>query len=260
MLSDSRQNFIKEAAFRDGEVIISDIAQELGVSLETVRRDINALCLAGVLSKVHGGAVPALINENEYENKYSERKNTNGIVKKRLGYRIGEIVKDCKTLFLSTGTTVESIANLGIGPIKTTVITNSVATAETLLNTATDSKYLDVVLLGGRVNAEEHFTYGSEVVSGIKKYHADVAVISAVGIDEKGAMCASAEEGAVISEMVRASSKVILVADSTKFGKKSFYRTCPVNKINKVVTDGENPLSEAVLKAFKKEKVKLEII
>ena len=58
MLTNARQKIIESIALRDGEVIISKVAKELDVSIETVRRDINAMCKKNLLTKVHGGAIP----------------------------------------------------------------------------------------------------------------------------------------------------------------------------------------------------------
>ena len=99
MLSDAKQKFIKEKAFTDGEIIISDVASELDVSTETIRRDINVLAGMGVLEKVHGGAVPVRVNS--HENKYIERKATNEPIKRKLGAFLGKAIRNCNTVFLA---------------------------------------------------------------------------------------------------------------------------------------------------------------
>lgn len=258
MLTDARQKYIKDVAFRDGEVIISEIAEKLDVSMETIRRDINALSKMGLLEKVHGGAVPVHINEQEH--KYSERKNTNEGIKKKLGTYIGEMIKDSTTIFLSAGTTVETVTNFGQRVKPISIITNSLSIAETIGNLTSDDTKTSVLLLGGKFNSEEHYTYGSEVVSNIRKYHADVVVVSAVGVDEEGAMCSSIDEGIIISEMINSSTKAILMADSSKFGKKAAYRHCPMDFIDHIVTDATNPIPEKLLKTIKKKNIKLSII
>ena len=258
MLSDARQKFIKEKAFTNGEIIISDVAKELDVSTETIRRDINVLAGMGVLEKVHGGAVPVRVNS--HESKYNERKATNETIKRKLGAFIGQAIKNCSTIFLSAGTTVESITGFSNPSEPVSIITNSLPIAESIGRSSSEDKHTDVLLIGGKFNAEEHYTFGSEVVSTIRKYHADVVVISAVGIDEQGAMCASPDEGIIMSEMINSSAKVILVADSSKFGKKAVFRHCAMDKIDRIVTDGSNPIPEKIMKAIKKKNVAIDII
>ncbi len=256
MLSNARKNLIKETALKDGEIVISEIARELDVSLETVRRDINTLCAEGVLEKVHGGAVP--VNTNSYEDEYAKRKTTNEAVKRELGSFVADMLKNAKTVFLSSGTTTEAIAGFKAKFPDTAVITNSLAVAETIAKSG--DKNQTTLLLGGNINAQEHITYGAEVVSGVEKYHADIAVISGVGIDESGAMCASTDEGTVMTAMIKSSSKVIFVADSGKFGKKSVYRHCKLENISTVVTDSKNKIPEKILKSFNANKVKITVI
>ncbi len=258
MLSDARQKYIKETAFRDGEIIISDAARELDVSMETIRRDINILAGMGILEKVHGGAVPVRVNS--HENKYSERKATNELLKRKLGVFIGESIKDYSTVFLAAGTTVETVTNVGNSSDTVSVITNSLSIAETIGKLNAENTKTDVLLIGGKFNADEHYTYGSQVVSNIRKYHADVAVISAVGVDEAGAMCASPDEGIIMTEMINASAKVILMVDSSKFGKKAAFRHCTIDQINHIVTDSANKLPEKILKTIKKKNIKIDII
>lgn len=258
MLSDARQKFIKEKAFTDGEIIISDVASELDVSTETIRRDINVLAGMGVLEKVHGGAVPVRVNS--HENKYSERKATNEPIKRKLGAFLGKAIRNCNTVFLAAGTTVENITDFSNSGAPVFVITNSLAIAETIGQSSNENKQTEVMLIGGKFNSDEHYTYGSEVVATIRKYHADVVVISAVGIDEQGAMCASSDEGIIMSEMINASAKVILIADSSKFGKKAVFRHCPIDSIDYIVTDSSNPIPEKILKAIKKKNIAIDII
>ena len=257
MLSNARHKYIKETAFKNGEIIISDVANELGVSTETIRRDINILAGMGVLEKVHGGAVPVRMNSKE--NKYSERKATNEQVKRKLGAFISKEIKNCATVFLSSGTTVESITDFPDQGNTVSVITNSLAIAESI-GRSNDRPCVNVILLGGKFNFEEHYTYGSEVVANIRNYHADAVVISAVGIDEQGAMCASSDEGIIMSEMINSSAKVILLADSSKFGKKAVFRHCPIDKIDYIVTDNSNPIPEKILKAIKKKNIAIDIV
>ncbi len=254
MLSDARRNLIKEMALRDGEVIISSVARELDVSLETIRRDINGLCRENVLEKVHGGAVP--VKGNVYEDEYVKRKTANQGIKKELGRFVAETIKNSKTVFLSAGTTAEAIAGFANKLTAVSIITNSVPVAEALQKNGKS----DIILLGGRINPEEHFTYGAQVISSIENYRVDVAVISAVGIDESGAMCASAEEGAIMAAMIKSASKSILVADSSKFGKKSVYRHCNPSQINQLVSDSSTAISESILKHYKRNMVKIDII
>lgn len=253
MLSDARQEMIKRIAFRDGEVIISKVAAELGVSFETVRRDINALCSDNILSKVHGGAVPIRINE--HEGHYLKRKNTNMHIKNALGAYTADLIKNSGVSFFSVGTTIEAVAS-SCSLIKAmTVITNSLSIAEIF-----GSSPAPVILTGGHLNADERFCYGSETQNQIARYRADTAVISAVGIDENGVMCSSDEEGEIIAGMMKAADRVILVTESNKFSQKSVYRFSALKHIDEIVTDNIHTIPDDTLRIINSYKIKIHIV
>lgn len=258
MLSDARQKYIKDVAFKNGEVIISEVAKDLDVSLETVRRDINTLVRRGFLKKVHGGAVPVL--PNFIISKSTERKSAKERKKQKLGVFIGDIIKGYSTVFLSNGTAVETITNLGNNQNSVCVITNSLSVAEAFGSETEEDLKINVHLLGGQFNSEKRYTFGPAVISEIGKYNADAVVITADAIDEYGAMCNSADEGMIISEMVNSSAKVILMADSSSFGEKAVFRHCPMDKIDRIVTDDLRTIPQSIIKVAKKKKIRIDII
>lgn len=256
MLSDARRNLIKNKALNEGEIIISEIAEELGVSFETVRRDINILCRENVLEKVHGGAVPVKVTD--YEDKYQKRKDTNPVTKNRLGAEVAKRLENEKIIMISSGTTLEAVAQASKDLKNGLVITNSFPVAENFGKLSENGN--EVFLAGGKLNAEERFTYGAEAVNHISRYSADVAVVSCVGIDAKGAMCSGVEEGNIIFRMMKSASKVILVADSSKFGKKSVYRFCKISDIDEIITDNKTSVPELLKKSAKKCKTKISVV
>ncbi len=256
MLTNVRQELIKKIALRDGEVIISRVATELGVSFETVRRDINALCKQNVLCKVHGGAVPIKITE--YEGKYLKRKSTNMPVKKALGAYTVNLIRNSGVAFFSVGTTLEAVAAESAVLNTVNIITNSIPVSELFGNGLNAAGYpFKVIFAGGHLNTEEHFTFGTETKNQISRYRADVAVISAVGIDENGVMCASDDEGEIIAAMMKSADRVILVAESNKFSQKSVYRYASLNDIDEIVTDNLYPVPDGIMKVIKNNKITL---
>lgn len=259
MLTDSRQNMIKKIAARDGEVIISKVAKELGVSLETVRRDINALCAENVLQKVHGGAVP--LKKAVYEDSYSRRKDTGFEVKAALGEYTARLISSSSLVFFAPGTTAEAVANATASLGSMAIITNSLPIAEVFGKYSTEkSGVSNVTLLGGTLNPTEHVTFGAETKAEVSRYRADTAVIGAVGVGENGVMCSSVDEGSIIESMVENSGRTVLVATSEKLSQTSVYKVTGLEKISDCVTDNRNPVPEALKKAFNKHGVRLHIV
>lgn len=251
MLTDARQNMIKKIAERDGEVIISRVAQELNVSIETVRRDINALCKKNVLQKVHGGAVPASLVV--LEDAYTLRKEKNSEIKRKISVCAAELVKDNTVVALSSGTTAEAVAEALKGKKGITVITNSLSVAAVF--SASDE--INVILTGGNTDLAEHLTFGTVAKEQLKKYSADTVFIGCAAIDEKGFMCSSLSEGEMISALLKIGQKKVLVADSSKLNKTSVYRFALQDEIDVLVTDRTDIMKESLKDTFKKNGIKI---
>lgn len=259
MLTDARQKMIETIALRDGEVIISHVAKELGVSIETIRRDINALCEKKLLTKVHGGAVP--LNPPVSEASYNQRKNTNSILKNKLGLYAAKMVKNNQVVALSTGSTMEAVAAHICNVKDITVLTNSIPisdiTSDLLARSIFEGKTL---LLGGNVNPIEHLTFGTMVDEQIDRFYADVAFVSAGAISTDGAMNTGQDEGAVCAKLISRASKTILVAESKKLNKRSTYRYAKLSDIDVLITDDEFAIGRELTTALQENHVEVHIV
>ena len=234
MLTSARQKHIEELIRKNGEVVISVLAKELGVSVETVRRDINALSDAGRLVKVHGGAVSATrpIAESQYE----KRRLEGSQVKERLGAAAAQRIGDSDVIALSTGSTMEGIARHIMNKPDVTVVTNSTAVAAEV---KTDCH---CVLLCGQLHAEEGYTFGPVTVDQLAHFHTDTAFVSASAVTADGLMTTRIEEGDLQRKMMENASHVVLVVQSTKLGARSVYRFAELEAVDEIITDDENPI------------------
>ncbi len=109
MLTNARQKAIEHMAIKEGEITISKAAKELGVSIETIRRDINVLCKENILTKVHGGAIPTVSVLAEAN--YRQRKDSNSKVKHLIGRTAQKFISSNQVVSFSTGSTVEAVAS-----------------------------------------------------------------------------------------------------------------------------------------------------
>lgn len=259
MLTNVRQKEIESIALRDGEVIISRVAKELNVSVETIRRDINAMCAKNLLTKVHGGAVP--VNLPITEASYHQRKNTNSKLKNKLGKYAAGLIKDSEVVAFSTGSTMEAVASNINGVRNCTVITNSIPITS-ILNEMYEHGLYDgkIILFGGKMNPLEHLTYGSMVTEQIQKYYADVAFVSSAGLADCGLTTSDAEEGNVSASLMKSASRVILVMESQKFCKRSVYRFADLSHVDIIVTDDENEIDSDLRNAIDEYHIELHIV
>lgn len=259
MLTDARQKMIEAIAMRDGEVIISRIAKELNVSIETIRRDINVLCARNILTKVHGGAVP--VNLPIAEASYNQRKNTNSKLKNKLGQYAADMIQNNQVVALSTGSTIEAVAMHINGVQHITAITNSIPISEILCESNGRNGFNGkVILLGGRVNLTEHLTYGPAVNEQADRYYADILFVSAGAVNETGLMSTGPDEGAVSTKMIACAGKKVLIIESKKLSKRSVYRFAKLEDIDMVITDDTHEINAELYKAFTTAGIEVHIV
>ncbi|MBQ6947693.1 MAG: DeoR/GlpR transcriptional regulator [Clostridia bacterium] len=259
MLTNARQKMIESIALRDGEVIISKVAKELGVSIETIRRDINVMCEQNLLVKVHGGAVPAQIPISEAS--YRQRKKSNSAVKSRIGKAAATLIKSNAVVAISTGSTMEAVAAQIKGVHNVCALTNSLPVGQILTDLQERGDFDGkTILFGGELHPTEHLTFGSAVCDQIQKYYADIAFIGAAAVCEQGLMSTGTEEGNVAAELIGCAAKVVLVIESKKLGKRSVYRFASPEQIHAIITDDETPISEEMMHCFEEHNIDVTVI
>lgn len=213
------------------------LVDELGVSKETIRRDLLLLEKAGELKRIHGGAIS--INKEEPPINVREKLNVNE--KKSMVKRARHEIQSGQTLFIDAGSTTTLLAEELKKLSGLIVITNSWEVAY-LLETCNQEQGVsgsnEVVLLGGRINPHLKSTFGQQTISEIHKYRADIALLSPVGLDANfGASSFDHDEAAIAESMVNNADKVLLLADRSKIGKVSRVSYCSINRLDILITD-----------------------
>lgn len=249
MLTSERQRTIKELAMKNGEVSISELAKRFQVSIETIRRDINLLCEKNLLKKVRGGAVPIefTVREDAYEVRY--RKNHEH--KSAIGTYIAEnLIEDNDTIAISSGSTMEVLAS-SITARNLLIVTNSINIASILQNRMRQHLLSgEVIMLGGILRADEHYTGGSIAVEMLKKFTFNKAFLGVSAISGRDVMTSNIEEGIIMSTMIDHARFCCVAADASKFDLRSTYAFADLAEIDAVVTEEEAALSEEALAAL----------
>ncbi|MEJ6004072.1 DeoR/GlpR family DNA-binding transcription regulator [Paucibacter sp. AS339] len=211
-------------------------ALELGVSKETVRRDLIELEAHGKLSRVHGGAIPcAQTSEAQAEASYQERVRQQQPEKQAIARAAAKLIRPGSCCFIDAGSTTHALAQqlLQCGR-ELQIITNSVEIARTLAA----SPEIETHLLGGQFQADVPATSGDFTLSEIARYHADFALISPTALNpEHGALDYAWHEANVARAMLARSRSCILLADASKLGASSRLQVCPATAIDVLVTD-----------------------
>jgi len=216
-----------------GQVSVERITGDLGVSRETIRRDLLKLEAMGEIQRVHGGAVLA-----GSEPPIGVRATTRVKEKRLIAKKVASLVESGQTVFLDAGSTTTLVAEALAGLSGLTVITNSVDVASRIAGAAADGNDSHVQLLGGRFQGEPGATYGAATIAEINRYQAHLAILSPVGVDESmGASSFVLDESEVARAMSANARCTVIAADHSKIGVRSRVGYCAPKDIDVLVSD-----------------------
>lgn len=215
-----------------------ELCEYFGVSIETVRRDLNLLEKEGYIRKVYGGAC---IVENSQTpipiDRWAVRMKKYSASKHAMAKEVARYITDGSTIFLDSGTTVYHVASYLADKKDITILTNSIRVAEVLgMN-----KNFQVYFIGGIIKTDilaSSGVFATEFLSHF--YHIDCAVISCDGfIPDKGTTEHSIELSVLKKVIIEKTEQIIVVADNSKIGIAGSCLCCPINKIKIAVVDSE---------------------
>lgn len=213
---------------------VQEIAEALGISAVTIRRDLQQLAEEELLIRTHGGAMKAPVRHPFTA--YADKENVASAKKKYIGKLAAAMVKPGDTIFMDCGSTVFTMcAHLkDITPLR--IITNSLPVAAAFM----DLPGIQVNLAGGEMDGARKAIHGSKAVEHIKSYHADKAFIGTDGLSAKSGLTAFSEtEAGISSAMAASADKVFVLCDSTKIGRDSYFKFAKLSAVHVVVTDKE---------------------
>jgi DeoR/GlpR family transcriptional regulator of sugar metabolism len=235
MLSLERQRRLLQLLRQHGSGNVAELATALGVSPSTVRRDLNEMDERGLLTRVHGGAS---VLEADVEPVLSSRTAEHLGQKRRIGAAAAARIPDGATVLITGGTTTEAMLPHLAGHENLTVLTNGLNIAYHL------SRYpeVSVVVLGGVLRHDEMSLLGPIAEQVLGEFHVDIAFSSAFGIHAEDGMSASnVNEAGTDRRMLASASSLVVLADSSKFGRRGPVRVATVEQISCLVTDEGAP-------------------
>lgn len=236
MYAEERQQAIASLVIAEGRASVADLAQAYDVTTETVRRDLAALEKAGVLRRVHGGAVPVRAL-HLVEAGVGEREATRAEHKDAIAAAAVELLpQDGSTVLLDAGTTTARIAAHLPTDRDLVVVTNSIPVAARLAAIPS----ISLQLLGGRVRGVTQAAVGEQTLRVLDTLRVDMAFIGTNGISlPHGLSTPDSDEAAVKRAMVNAANYVVTVADSSKVGREDFVSFAPLSSVDTLITDSE---------------------
>jgi DeoR family glycerol-3-phosphate regulon repressor len=226
-----RQTEIVSLLRETGRVAVEELAAKFDVSPQTIRRDLNEMSEARIITRVHGGAIVASGSRNL---SYDARKVLAQPQKRLIGEAAARLIDDNSSLFINIGTTTEEVAHALAGRSGLLVITNNLHVATELYR----DRAIDVIVTGGSVRPTDGGIVGATTVDLIRQFRVDTAVIGISAIDEDGTLLDyDIREIHVSRAIIDNARRVILVADSSKFARSAPARLGSLADIDILVTD-----------------------
>jgi DeoR/GlpR family transcriptional regulator of sugar metabolism len=234
MLTDQRKRHILELLRRDGQVIAKDLSQSLGLSEDTIRRDLRELAASGQLLRVHGGALPASPAIADM----TGRRLIATDAKAAIGRVAAGQIRPGQVVILDGGTTSREVARHLAPDLRATVVTHSPTIAAELENHAS----VDVLLIGGRLFKHSMVTVGAIAIEAIQRIRADLFFLGVTGVHaSEGLTTGDAEEAAVKRALMTRAAETIVLASPEKLGAVSPYLVAPIAEASGLVTHADAP-------------------
>ncbi|MFJ9664499.1 DeoR/GlpR transcriptional regulator [Streptomyces sp. SID8111] len=232
MYAPERQQAIMRLARESGRVDVVSLAEEFQVTAETIRRDLKTLDRAGLVRRVHGGAIP--VGRLDFEPDLAERETTAADEKDRIAKAaLAEVPVD-GTVIVDAGSTVARLAGSLPVELSLTVVTHSLPIAARLA----DHPGLQLHLVGGRVRHRTRAAVDAWALRAYGEIRADVLFVAANGFSpEHGLTTPDLAEAAVKRAAMAAARRVVLLADSSKHGQEHFARFGDLNDVDLLITD-----------------------
>ena len=219
-----------------GGVSVTDLSQRLNVSEVTIRKDLTALEKQNKLYRTHGRAIP--ISPYIGDRHINEKEKQFVMEKQAIGKAAAALIHEHDSILMASGTTILFAAKQLAEAKNITVITASVSVSSML----SQNKDIDVVQLGGLVRESSVSVVGSFAESMLKYFNCSQLFIGADGVDlEFGVTTTNMMEANLNRMMMDASQQIILLVDSSKFGKKGFSKICDLDKVDTIITDKNIP-------------------
>ena len=234
MTTEQRKQKILDMLKEKDSVRVSNLSRILGVSEVTIRSYLEDMEKKGLLSRVHGGAVSSY--KPYYSMNLNQRLETNKESKVAIAERVVELIQPNDTVMLNAGTTTLLVFRKLPQNYNLSIVTNSISIA---LEAAGNPNF-NVILVGGSVNSKYQFSYGSDAIEQIKKYHADKLILSVDGISaEHGFTTYYDKEAAIDVAMIEQSNCRIIAADHSKFGHSAFVKISDAAVADYIVTNDQ---------------------
>jgi DeoR family transcriptional regulator, fructose operon transcriptional repressor len=243
MLPADRLQVIADLVRERGSVRGRDLVEALGVTDETIRRDLARLAEQGLVRRAHGGAV-AVRPSDETDTAFRLREHADEKV--AIGRRAAELVADGSSIILDSGTTTLCLARALHGKRDLVVVTTAVTNAIELVG----NQGTTVIMTGGVIRPSTFGASGQLAAATLRGLHVDQVFLAIHSVSVHGGLTYPLfEEVDAKRAMIEAASEVILLADHSKFGRQALVRVAPITAVQRIIsTPGIDPAEAAAIR------------
>lgn len=234
MLTSQRKQYILETLARDGQVVAKTISDTLGLSQDTIRRDLRELAKEGLLQRVHGGALPA----SPAMANFVQRETISIDAKQAIGKKAAQLIEEGQVIFLDGGTTTAQLVQHLPPTLKATFVTHSATIAVALAAHST----VDVILIGGRLFKHSIVSVGAAAIADITKIRADIYFMGVTGVHPKvGLSTGDYEEAQVKRALIQNAAETIVLVSREKLGAASPFVIANLSEISALIIEDSVP-------------------
>ena len=229
---EERRKYISETISKHGFVQVAILAKTFNVTQTTIRKDLNYLESKGILRRAYGSALP--VEEQVMDIALKNKILLNYDKKQNIGRRAAEMITENDSILISSGSTLAIFAE-HIQPKGRLNVVTSAVNISTRLG---EMPGVTVMQIGGILYSNTLSATGNDAILSLRSVYCSKLFLGVDGIDlNYGITSGTMEEAELIVQMMKSSSRTIILADSGKFGRRGFGRICGVEKVNTIITD-----------------------
>jgi DeoR/GlpR family transcriptional regulator of sugar metabolism len=230
MLTRQRKDYLLDLLRKTGQIVAKTVSQELGLSEDTIRRDLRELASEGRLQRVHGGALPASAAVGDF----AARQQLAADGKVSIGRAAAGLVKAGQVIILDGGTSTEQLARHLPLDLRLTVVTHSPTIAVALV----DHPLVDVVLIGGMLFKHSVVAVGAAAIEAIARIRADICFIGVTGIHpQAGLSTGNLEEAHIKRALIASAAETYVLVSAEKLNAASPYVIVPTADVAGIIVE-----------------------
>ncbi|SDG65507.1 MULTISPECIES: DeoR/GlpR family DNA-binding transcription regulator [unclassified Duganella] len=240
MLTRQRKELLLARLKRDGQIVARSLSEELGLSEDTIRRDLRELAAEGLLQRVHGGALPLdpPLPPSPALGNFSERQQISSDAKPAIARAAAAMITPGQVVFIDGGTTAVQLARALPPTLRCTVVTHSPSVAVELA----EHPLVEVILIGGRLFKHSIVAMGPAALEAIAQIRTDIYFMGVCSLHpESGISTGDFDEAGVKRAISNMAQRTVVLASPEKLDTASPYQIAPLSQVSAIIVNGDAP-------------------